>query len=219
MRTGRVTLAMNARLFGEPALAARVLDIGAGDSPFVAELAVRENFAVALDGQYLALPPWPGGVAVAADANYLPFRSGVFSEVHASYLLMHLTDRRTALTEMVRVASLDARLCLAPVWNHRIAYRRLLAMPGVLANSSSLWPHRRASLELRLPVADLDIVVSQIAAVTAPAPPIQWLSRPAMRLVVGLKGDARFDTTRLFRKRSRAPTRRQRVGRLQKQSL
>lgn len=115
-----MTVARSEALFGPTPAGARVLDVGAGDSPFADQLSGLVRMAVVLDPDYLHRPP-PTGLAVVGDVTSLPFRACAFDEVHASYVLMHL-PARTAIDELLRTTAPGGRVCITPVWIRRRRY-------------------------------------------------------------------------------------------------
>ena len=88
----------------------RVVDVGSGLSP-VTDAGRQVIYS---DLSFFALRTLKlshgGGGHVVANAESLPFRTGVFSHVVASEVLEHLPDDQTAITEMVRV--MDPSGCL-----------------------------------------------------------------------------------------------------------
>lgn len=88
------------------------LDLGCGSGrsyPFSPSVAGPDVVYVDLE----APPGPPGGLSfVVADAHQLPFRDGVFREVHMRHVLEHLEEPRRALREVLRVLKPGGELSL-----------------------------------------------------------------------------------------------------------
>lgn len=121
----------------------RVLDLGAGNSPYAAWYSSQCDFVVTTD---IAAHP---GLSVITGAEMLPFEDGSFDVVLATEVLEHVTDFEASMNEIRRV--------LAPGGNV------IITVPYFYPTHEPPHDHRRfthhglrASLEARdLTVADL----------------------------------------------------------------
>lgn len=194
LRTGRATIEWARRSFGATPVAARVLDVGAGDSPFTTQLAARGTFAVACDPQYAIVPPPVGCLSVVALAEALPFRTGTFTDVHATYAVMHARNRAAALAELARVAAAGGRLCIAPVWSRRRPFLALARNAAVRVSAAAPWPRGRVAVVVDRGSLDADLL-GQLAAVTTPTALVRVLGTAAMRLMIRVRGTTVLDTS------------------------
>lgn len=201
LRTGRQSIDAVELRFGPIASDSIVLDIGSGDSPFVSELLKRGILAVACDPQYVTRPPeYRWGVAAIAEA--LPFRDDTFTDVHASFVLMHLSDRCSAVEEMFRVTRPSGRICITPIWpwRRRHGYLKSLAFTEIVGGR--IWPRRRPTLAVPIARTAPDHrLVEAIAEVSAPLLPVRVASRVAMSVIVSVRRTTELDTARLTPKR------------------
>jgi ubiquinone/menaquinone biosynthesis C-methylase UbiE len=203
IRTGRVTRQRSEGIFGAIQAGARILDVGAGNSPFVGELIAGGHGAVAVDSDYaLRLPRHSD--SVAGDAAALPFLASSFDEVHSSYALMHLEDRAEAVSEILRVIRPEGRVCITPVWPSRAPHGLWAQCPEARLIRGSLYPRRRASLELH-PTSSHRALTELVTRISGPSEPVQWLGRVAMSAIVTSIGTSEFEVSR-FRLR-RVPER------------
>lgn len=226
VRTGRTSAEAWERTFGPPA--APVLDVGAGDSPWAAQLLAVGCHAVALDPQYSMRGPagrvWEsacrGGHAAAADrhdegrgsagdgfaslshaqtlsahgcviagvAERLPFQDECFRTVYLGYCLQHVQDPVAALRECLRVASIDGRVVLHPVWAHGSRRDRACERPGVTLVLGKRRPRRRPSLSLDPAATHTEAALRDIARALLPAAPIRVVGALAMRSAIRILG-------------------------------
>lgn len=186
IRTGRTSAPGWERAFGDAL--APVLDVGAGDSPWVGELQAQRLLAVGLDPQYTLRPPHqsvPGprcGVAGLAEA--LPFKDAVFGTVFLGHVLQHVTDPVAALRECLRVSLPAGRVVVHPVWARESQLQRAAASPGILIIPGRRRPRRRAGVTLDPSVPHSQAALRQVARALVPALPVRLLGRAAMRIVV-----------------------------------
>lgn len=187
LRTGRVGADSWRDRFG-PA-PAPVLDVGSGDSRLVPELARMGTPAVALDPQFSLRPPGsPGPASVAAVAESLPFRSGAFGTVHASFVLQHSPDPLRALAELVRVTRPDGVVLVHPVWRPR-RQRLLGTLSGVSVLPGQPIPPGRQRPSLRIRVAEFDLTRdgTAVAATLRPGYLARALGGIAMRVLIAAR--------------------------------
>lgn len=207
-RTGRTSAAYWAAAFG-PA-ADPILDVGAGDSPWVPEMNAAHHFAVSVDPQYSVRPPrlrdatisalspvdgqasdlspnsstaWP---AVAGLAQALPFRDCSFGTVYLGYCLQHVGEPVSALRECLRVASPEGRVVIHPVWARGARRREAIQQPG-----ASLIPGRRGhrpSLVLDPAFRFSEHSLKVIASALAPSKPIRRAGAIAMSMSIAICG-------------------------------
>jgi SAM-dependent methyltransferase len=190
VRTGRTTNRRWEQSYG--AALAPVLDVGAGDSPWVGELRAQGLLTVALDPQYSLRPPAGSvpraGLTVAATAEQLPFGDAVFGTVFMGHVLQHVPDPVRALQECLRVTRSEGRVIVHPVWRGGRQLRRAAALPGV-----RLIPGRRRRPRVRPALALGDVAVHSpdvlvvVTGVLRPAVPVRALGRIAMRAVITLR--------------------------------
>ncbi|NPA90716.1 MAG: methyltransferase domain-containing protein [Chloroflexi bacterium] len=95
------------RILPPPSEGARALDLGCGDGAYVQALEGLGWRAVGVD---LVPPPHPA--LIPADAQALPFATGVFHLVTLWHVLEHVPDPRRVLAESSRVLSPSGLLCL-----------------------------------------------------------------------------------------------------------
>ena len=203
LRTGRMTIAKHEQLFDRAFLDGPVLDLGSGDSPLPAELADRGVLAVPCDPQY-HLQPATSPVAVAAAGEALPFCESSFSEVYASFVLMHIPDAHAAIQEMVRVARPGGRLYIAPIWTMRRQVRYLESLPSVQLTHGRIWPRLRGSISVQVSAGLPDPTLTRaVANISGPLLPVRLASRVIMSALARVRGTTSLDTGRLTLHRQR----------------
>jgi SAM-dependent methyltransferase len=187
LRTGRTTHQRWHQRFGRPG--DPMLDIGAGDSPFAAQLQAIGISSVMLDPQYALRPPArPGTSAVAGTAEALPFRSRTFGTVNASHVLQHSGQARLALLECLRVARADGVVVVHPVWRGARRQQELASVRGVRLVAGRAMPPRRQRPSLVISVGDFNPAsAAAVATVLQPGAPARIAGGLAMRLVIALR--------------------------------
>jgi SAM-dependent methyltransferase len=198
LRTGRVSLERVRNTFGSDPLRGPFLDVGAGDSTYVTELARLGELGVALDPDYAVERPGTDGGGVAGVCEALPFRGDVFRVAHASFVLIHIDDATKALMELVRVTIPNGRVRIEPVWLRRGRVRTLTDNGNVRIICASFLPRRRAAIEVivgpdGLTVDELQVLVS----IVRPGPATRCVARWATRCLIRVQGTNRLDTSRL----------------------
>jgi SAM-dependent methyltransferase len=188
LRTDRGTETFYSRVFG-PALLrrpGRILDVGAGDSPYGA----GRTTVVRLDPAYRNDPPAAPANCVSALCEALPFRNATFDTVLASFVVQHVTDPHLALAEILRVCPVSGIVAVFPIWRPQ----RLPAIGDlrpVRRRGRSLIVHRPDNAEVQRITADLvasgALEPSRLIAVSA-----RW----GMRLIVCARGTTRFRVIR-----------------------
>jgi SAM-dependent methyltransferase len=126
----------------------RVLDAGAGCSPYRALFPADRFRYVAADTEALA------GLSVLADGHRLPFRDGTFDLVLSNQVLEHVSNPSTVVAELKRMVSWRGYLLLSCpfVWEiHNFP--------------ADYWRFTQQALELF--VADMDLVYLQPSTTTA----------------------------------------------------
>jgi SAM-dependent methyltransferase len=202
IRTGRVTLERSRHTFGSVRPGALVLDVGAGNSPLVAQLRAAGFSAVALDPDY-ARRPTGDSAGVAGAVPCLPFRAFSFDEVHCSYVLMHLSDRSAAVGELLRVARWGGRVCITPIWPKRVTSCMWAKCPEARLIPGSRYPRRRASLELSSTGQSHSAeLVELVARVSGPPELIRRFGSMAMSVVVKKVGTPEIDVGRFWLRRA-----------------
>lgn len=204
LRTGRLTLDGHLHRFGELSADARILDVGAGDSPFCGQLMARGNLAVMVDPQYSHQPPF-SAVAVAAVAEALPFAGGAFSNVIASFALMHVPApaRTDAVRELLRVCDSGGTVRIWPLWRAARAKRALATCPNVAIRQGSVLPRRRAELCVGPGSALMPAWAHEvIARHSGPSPMVTRLTYRAMGVLRRVRTTTKFDTRRLTLRRA-----------------
>jgi len=189
LRTGRSTLVAVERRYGT--IGGPLLDVGAGDSPLVAQASGGGLLAVGLDPQYAARPPAPArGRYVTGVVEELPFADGTFAVVHCSHSLQHVRLPASALLECLRVTAADGRVIIHPVWGPARWRRRLVALPGVRLLPGRVLPPRRQRPSLVLHRAAFlpGEALPLVAAVVRPGWPARAAGRLAMRILVRTRG-------------------------------
>lgn len=206
-RTGRTTAADWVAAFG-PALDP-VLDVGAGDSPWIRELTANHYFAVAVDPQYLLRAPRAHHAAdvtspdrmdhqdsspsartgapcpaVAGLAQALPFRDRSFRTVYIGYCIQHVPDPVSVLRECLRVATAEGRVVIHPVWARGARRAAACRQPG-----AGLIPGkqgRRPGLVIDPALSYSEDSLNAIASALVPSKPIQLAGAWAMRVTVAV---------------------------------
>ncbi len=184
MRTGRLTAVAWQARFGAPG--GPLLDLGAGDSPLVAELGKSSVFALAADPQYSIRSTPHSGPSVAAIAEQLPFRNDAFGTVNANFVFQHVASPRRALAECVRVARPGGRVVLHPVWGWRFFRTRLEQLQGVRLLPGRVLPPGRQRPSMILSVGEFDVAAHgvEVAGALRPHPVVAILGRLAMKVVI-----------------------------------
>lgn len=115
-----------------PLAGARVLDVGAGTAVAGrAALAAGAASVVAADiATGMLRYRGPGIDAVCADAARLPFGSGTFDLVTASFCLGHLPEPARAVEEIRRVSTALSASAFTPDWTHPVKAAVDEAMAG-----------------------------------------------------------------------------------------
>jgi SAM-dependent methyltransferase len=187
LRTGRVGADRWHVRFG--AVPSPVLDVGAGDSPLADELTAAGIPAIAVDPQFsLRRPARPFPASVAAVGEALPFRSGTFGTVHASFVIQHSPRPDLLLAELVRVARPDGIVLVHPVWRAR-RIPRISALGGVAVLPGRPVPPRRQRPSLRISVSEFDVIRDgpAVAVALRPGYIVRAAGRIAMCLLVATR--------------------------------
>lgn len=201
LRTGRTSLRYLAHTFGasQASLGGRVLDLGAGDSPLVKEVAAAGAVGLALDLDYRYHSPSRGPYAdqafvVAADAAHLPFPDNTFDTVIAVFVLQHLGDPQAALVEAVRVCRPEGQLLCHPLWSRRRAHA-LVGLPGVdVVPGHRFRRRRRPAVIIRSDLVSHwpGTAWADLAEALRPPPWVRTLGTIATRLTVAIRGTHRL---------------------------
>ena len=184
LRTGRVSADKWRARFG--AVPSPVLDVGAGDSTLVPELDAAGIPAVAVDPQFSLRPPaWPSAASAAAVGEALPFRSGAFGAVHASFVIQHSPRPDLLLAELIRVTRPGGVVLVHPVWRARWI-RRISALGGVTVLPGRPLPPLRQRPSLRISIPEFDVIRdgAVVAEALRPGYAVRTAGRIAMRLLI-----------------------------------
>ncbi|MGW0557256.1 class I SAM-dependent methyltransferase [Streptomyces sp. NPDC002926] len=188
IRTGRVSATSLRARFGE--VTGPVLDAGSGDSTLTSDLLSKGVDAVALDPQFAIRAPKPTHQhAVAGVMEQLPFATGVFATVHASYSLQHSSNPDRALRELLRVAGRDGVVLIHPVWGPARLRRAVQALPGVTVFPGRMIPPGRQRPSVRIACARFDREADRTMLIRALRPSgfVVAMGTLAMRLTIRLR--------------------------------
>ena len=143
-------------------------------------------------------------MAVAAAGEALPFCESSFSEVYASFVLMHIPDVHAAIREMVRVARPGGRLYIAPIWTMRRQVRYLESLPSVQLTHGRIWPRLRGTISVQVSAGLPDpTLIRAVADISAPLLPVRLAARVIMSALARVRGTTSLDTGRLTLHRQR----------------
>ena len=101
----------------------RVLDIGSSDAAYLWEMQAGVKVALDIASEYLVhIPDEAGVLAVCADAEHLPIKSGYFDIVIISDVLEHVLHPEHVVDHLVRICRPDTRLIVHIPWEEDLSH-------------------------------------------------------------------------------------------------